>query len=157
VGRYVATHSNRLQGDTDEELARSAGAATPRDVYRNYGKETFAEMETAALETLISRAKRAEREMVVATGGGICDNEQAFDLLTHQTTIVFLDAPTDLLYARFSTHGAPAFLDPARPYDHFVELAAQRRKRYGSVATYHVDATLLNVAQIGDVILELFG
>ena len=143
VSQFVATHSNRRHEDTDEQIVERAarelpntlsGTVTPRDVYSQLGSAAFAQLETGAVETLIQRAGLQRRETVLATGGGICDNPPAFELLQQRAHIVFLDAPFELLYARIAAGGVPAFLDAERPYDHFMELAARRRERYRAAA-----------------------
>ncbi|MDA3950117.1 MAG: hypothetical protein PF508_12980 [Spirochaeta sp.] len=165
VCRYIAAHSNRLNADTDDEIVSAAKArlprapgltATPRDVYLELGAATFATLETVAVETVINRAEREDVDIVLATGGGICDNADAFTLLRQRAEIVFLDAPPDSLYPRIAAGGVPAFLDPERPFDHFMELAALRRERYRTAARYRIDVSTLNVDEIGDAIIDHF-
>jgi shikimate kinase len=165
VCRYISAHSNRLSADTDDEIVRiamerltwtPADQVTPRDVYRHVGAEAFATLETAALEGIIERPVPDDAEIVLATGGGICDNPDAFALLQRRAEIVFLDAPPDLLYGRIAKGGVPAFLDPERPYEHFLTIAAMRRERYRAAADFHVDVGLMDTGRIGDAIIKHF-
>jgi shikimate kinase len=165
VCRYVSAHSNLVGADTDDEIVRIATErltrppavqVTPRDVYREVGAAAFATLETTALEAIFARTVSDSTGIVLATGGGICDNRDAFALLQRHAQIVFLDAPADILYARIAKGGVPAFLDPERPYEHFLEIAAARRERYRTVADFHIDVGRMDTGGIGDAIINHF-
>jgi shikimate kinase len=75
---------------------------------------------------------------VIATGGGICDNPSAVEALQSGCTTVYLEDSPEVLYQRIETRGVPAFLDPARPREHFLEIAARRDERYRAFADYTI-------------------
>lgn len=78
--------------DTDDIITDMTGKS-PREIYQSGGKEAFKAAETAACRQLASRLSESGDQAVIATGGGICCNEEALSALRPLGRLVFLNAP----------------------------------------------------------------
>mgnify|MGYP002853378795 CR=1 FL=1 len=87
-GKMLAKHFNCPFFDTDDEITQAEGKS-PREIYTEGGKEAFLEAEKKACESL---AEKLQNFAVIATGGGICNNQAALDALHKFGTFVFLNA-----------------------------------------------------------------
>lgn len=88
-GKLLASHFNCKFYDTDDEIKLCTGK-TPREIYTEKGQNGFLEAEETACKNLA--AKLNEEFAVIATGGGICNNEKALEILRKIGTLVFLNA-----------------------------------------------------------------
>ncbi|WP_276749229.1 shikimate kinase [Treponema succinifaciens] len=76
--------------DTDDVIFEMTGK-TPRQIYTELGNEGFQEAEEKACSFLLEKINSsAEKNAVIATGGGICGNKKALDVLKKIGTFVFL-------------------------------------------------------------------
>jgi len=163
VGRNVAHRAGWLFRDTDEVICQEYAGSYPsasaspsvRDVYRALGVASFQEYETAAVTAILEEVSRRQQRGIIATGGGICDNTAALTLLGSSARTVFLDEAPERLWTRIAGKGVPAFLDPHRPYEHFLELSARRRQVYRDAAEITIPTEGESIEAIGDVILSL--
>ena len=73
--------------DTDEEISRIRGVNF-RVLYKTKGVAEFTLAEEEACRTIMK--DNAEHQLVIATGGGICDNPPALHALRDCGTFVFL-------------------------------------------------------------------
>jgi len=73
--------------DTDEVIGRIRGVDF-RTLYRTKGVSEFTLAEEEACQTIVK--ENAERQLVISTGGGICDNPPALHALRDCATFVFL-------------------------------------------------------------------
>ena len=73
--------------DTDEVIGRIRGVDF-RTLYRTKGVGEFTLAEEEACQTIVK--ENAERQLVISTGGGICDNPPALHALRDCATFVFL-------------------------------------------------------------------
>ena len=86
-GRLLAKKLGVDFFDTDDEIARLRGLDV-RTLYRKKGVVEFTLAEEEACREIIS--KNRENRIVIATGGGICDNPPALNALRECGTFVFL-------------------------------------------------------------------
>ena len=86
-GRLLAQKFGVEFFDTDDEIARLRGMDA-RTLYKTKGAAEFALAEEEACQEIIR--KNADRKIVVATGGGICDNPPALHQLRDAGTFIFL-------------------------------------------------------------------
>lgn len=89
-GRLLSKHFGCSFFDTDDEVTALTGK-TPRQIYSEQGKEAFLTAEKSACENLLQKNSASER-LVIATGGGICNNPEALDALHKIGIFVFLNA-----------------------------------------------------------------
>jgi shikimate kinase len=163
IGRNVAHRAGWGFRDTDDaichEYCRShdpgSTVVSVREIYRTVGVAAFQEYETAAVTAILEEISRRQQRGIVATGGGICDNAPALTLLGRFARTVFLDEAPERLWTRIAAKGVPAFLDPQRPYDHFIELSGRRRRIYREVAEITIPTEGESIEALGDVILSL--
>lgn len=73
--------------DTDDEISRLSGMDF-RTLYNTKGVTAFTLAEEEACQSIIN--KNENRQLVISTGGGICDNAPALNTLRTCGTFVFL-------------------------------------------------------------------
>jgi shikimate kinase len=143
LGRRLARELALPFSDLDEEIVRraasegilsdDAGDEPPiRRVYRSLGKTDFGRWEVECLHGI-------SQPVVLATGGGVCDHVPTMELLQERFRILYLHDDPLVLYQRIVRGGIPAFLDPARPREHFLEIAERRGEIYRQTADVIVD------------------
>ncbi len=74
--------------DTDDVIFEMTGKS-PRDIYSQKGKEAFFQAEEEACRSLPAKI---HGKAVIATGGGICNNQGALDVLRNLGTLIFLNS-----------------------------------------------------------------
>ncbi|MDR1546135.1 MAG: hypothetical protein LBU12_05370 [Deltaproteobacteria bacterium] len=99
VGRRLAELLRRPFVDCDEELQRRLGRA-PAEIFSAEGEAFFRAAEKAFLAELAAQ----DRPLVVATGGGLCQDPENRRLLQTASTF-FLDLPPETLWARLTPQG----------------------------------------------------
>ncbi len=139
VGRVLAGLLAWRFADLDDEVTRRESATVP-DIFARRGEAAFRDAELAALRELLQ-----DRGTVIALGGGAPETAAIRTLLatTHETVVVHLHAPFDILYDRcLMQAGDPA--STARPLLGERQAAAQRYERrsavYAQVAHHTADA-----------------
>lgn len=73
--------------DTDSVIHELIGKS-PRKIYNDEGKDSFLGAEKVACRHLKSIMN--EKKIIIATGGGICDNREALEFLTGDAVFVYL-------------------------------------------------------------------
>lgn len=92
-GRIISKKLSVPFFDTDDVVFEMTGK-TPRQIYTELGNEGFQEAEEKACSFLLEKINSsAEKNAVIATGGGICGNKKALDVLKKIGTFVFLRTP----------------------------------------------------------------
>ena len=88
-GKLLAERLGCSFFDTDDIIFDITGK-TPRQIYNEQGAQAFMQAETNACEFL---AQKNISDMVISTGGGICNNTDAVSILRKMGTIIFLEIP----------------------------------------------------------------
>lgn len=92
-GRIISKKLSVPFFDTDDVIFEMTGK-TPRQIYTEFGNEGFKDAEEKACSFLLEKINSsAEKNAVIATGGGICGNKKALDVLRKIGTFVFLKTP----------------------------------------------------------------
>lgn len=150
--------------DTDDLIFEQTGMDA-RAIYKSQGKDSFMAAELKACEylrdTLQAEGSQgqnaaAEKSAVIATGGGICQNEPAIAILKKLGTIVYLEVPEItaagriVREARFLPDGTiqnlPAYIANKNPADQkevraiFHDFYTERTKKYRTLADASVQA-----------------
>ena len=138
--------------DTDEEIGRIRGVDF-RTLYRTKGVGEFTLAEEEACDSIIK--KYSERKVVIATGGGICDNPPALNILRDCGTFVFLKLAIKYSIKRImdkiettpggSFTNVPAYVMDENPTsltqieDILLKKYTDRYQQYQSIADFIVD------------------
>ncbi len=111
------------------------------EIFATHGEGYFRRLEVAALRRLLAEP----RSFVLATGGGIVENAEAWALLEERTTTVWLRASTDAHWSRVVRQGDPRPMAgrPAAKAE-LRRLLARREPLYRR-ARYSVDTARLGV------------
>ena len=75
--------------DTDDVIAEMTGK-TPREIYTESGEGEFKKAEVMACRKVCGDLSVSGKRAVIATGGGICDNNEAIRFLTTNTVFIYL-------------------------------------------------------------------
>ncbi len=134
IGRLVAQRLARTFIDLDTAIKQREGAS-PANLITRHGEAHFRELEAGAVQ-----AAAAVEGAVIATGGGAVIDPLNRWALWHAGSVVWLDAPGDVLVVRLTAD------DEERPLltdDTLAGLADLRRQRlpYYRAADHRIDAT----------------
>ena len=88
----IAKKLNLPSYDTDTVMEKLSGKK-PRELYVQDGQEEFMRWEKEACSHIQAELAEKGTDAVIATGGGICCNEQAVSVLKGMGRLVFLVAP----------------------------------------------------------------
>lgn len=165
-GKRIASALGLDFYDTDDLIFEQTGMDA-RAIYKSQGKDAFMAAELKAceyLQELLSAPNEASqgqnaaaaKSAVIATGGGICQNEPAIAILKKLGTIVYLEVPEItaagriVREARFLPDGTlqnlPAYIANKNPADQkevraiFHDFYTERTKKYRSLADASVQA-----------------
>ena len=130
-GRIISKKLSVPFFDTDDVVFEMTGK-TPRQIYTELGNEGFQEAEEKACSFLLEKINSsAEKNAVIATGGGICGNKKALDVLKKIGTFVFLKTPERIASFRVLREisvaqdgtllNVPAFIAKKIFHDFFIE------------------------------------
>lgn len=149
LGRMLGEQFNYPFFDTDDVITEMTGK-TPREIYQQQGAEAFMEAEARACDYLGRYlASLGEDEYVIATGGGICNNQQALDSLHKLGFFLFLEVPEKVAAQRIIDEiqwedgvmkNLPAYIEqenPSSPDDVaciFSRFYQQRSSQYRKLA-----------------------
>lgn len=145
IGRILANNLNLPFVDVDRVIEANAGMFISQ-IMEGQGEAAFRDMETAALRSLV-----AERESVIALGGGALLREENRVLAETQGTVVLLMAELSTLFERLKDDAGKRPLLAGDVREKLTSLLDQRREHYSSFAIqYHVDGKTAeqNVLQI---------
>lgn len=100
-GRLLAEKISYAFIDIDEVITKQTGY-TPREIYSEFGPQKF--MSTEEQICKLCNEKFCGKKIVIATGGGICDNAPAIALLRDLGTFIFLSVPEQIILERILEH-----------------------------------------------------
>ncbi len=143
VGTAVAERAGLPYVDLDDDIVAAAGMSI-EEIFATHGETAFRALEHAAL------AARTADDAVVACGGGVVLDERNRDIMREHGTVVWLDAPVEVLGGRVgSGEGRPLLAGGV--IRRLEELSAARRHLYEQTADVRVDATMELSAVIASV------
>ncbi|MCR5217720.1 shikimate kinase [Treponema sp.] len=76
-----------------DDLISEYNKMSPREIYTSKGEEGFKEAEADACKKLADLLAEKKQDAVIATGGGICNNKKALDILHPLGKFIFLCTP----------------------------------------------------------------
>jgi shikimate kinase len=95
IGQVLAQKLGVHYIDMDEYIVKKEGKKIP-EIFSEKGEEYFRMKETEAVREL------AEREAVIACGGGAVINEKNAEIARSGGVVIFLDVPFEVCYERIS-------------------------------------------------------
>lgn len=135
--------------DTDNLIEDETGLS-PRELYTQKGEQAFKDAETVACVHLKEKLSETNSDAVIATGGGICNNPDALDVLKSIGTCVFLKADEKIAVERIlkeavvsedgTIRNLPAYIAKKNPCsldevrEIFHEFYEERSKIYSNIA-----------------------
>lgn len=136
VGRAAAKLLGIRFVDTDDLVKHMLpdGIDSIRQLYRESGKERFMALELLSVSTYISSL--VDSRYLIATGGGVCDNDELLLLMRRTGKIIYLSVEEQVLYRRIVARGLPPFLDTDDPRTTFSLLFCERDARYRQISDY---------------------
>ncbi len=164
--------------DTDDLITELTGRS-PREIYSQDGKDAFMKAEEDACATLEERvAALSESALpsqkycaVCATGGGICNNEKALEILKRSGILVFLNAEEETAAYRIirevqyapdgSLTNLPAYIAKEKPHSIkevklcFHKFYTERQKAYAALADYTVNMRNVSKTENRDAVIQV--
>ena len=133
VGKKLASRLGVSFIDCDQELERRNGV-TVTTIFDIEGEAGFRKRETRLLEEL------AEQTIgIIATGGGVVTHEINRNLLKQKGSVIYLNAPVDLLWSRLRFCKNRPLLETENPKKRLQQLHEQRDPLYREVADLVID------------------
>jgi shikimate kinase/3-dehydroquinate synthase len=145
VGRSLALRRGWRLADTDALVEASAGM-TVADVFATEGEVGFRARELDALRAALAGAD----PVVVACGGGLPAQPDAWELLRREATVVWLDCPDEVLLDRLGAAGDRPLLH-SDPAGRLRELRAARETAFAA-ADLRVDVSDGDVEDVADLV-----
>lgn len=111
------------------------------DIFKQYGEETFREMEAKALRDIVSDDKYE----IIATGGGIVEREENVDLLKKGVVIYLLTSFEEISRRLQQDQNRPLWTQPKRKQK---ELFNRRHVMYQKIAHHTVTTTNFKIPEV---------
>ena len=150
VGLRLSKTMNIPFYDLDKIIEDSVNM-TVRKFYKSRGKEAFQLAETEAIKTL----QEYKGGFICATGGGICDNKEACNLLEKIGKSIYINTALETVYDRIIKNGIPPFLKTEDPKAEFKELYTRRNRLYNQMAYIEIDGNNISPMEISDKITDI--
>lgn len=149
IGRLLATYLSLPFKDSDAVIEEKSGADIPW-IFDMEGEEGFRDRETAVLKELV-----AERELVLATGGGMVLREENRVLLQRSAdAIIYLKSEPEYLAQRTAKDKKRPLLQVDDPYQKILALLEERDPIYSQVATHVVSTDTRSPKVIAQQIVD---
>lgn len=169
--KSLANFFNAEFFDTDniiEEITQK----TPRALYNELGKEAFLQAEKNSCKILNEKMKNAP--LIIATGGGICENPDAVNLLRENSIFVYLEIPEKIAVERIireiefeistekilNSKSLPSYISKENPTtiqdvkNIFHNFYENRTKKYLSFADITIEQENLQIQEISNLIIK---
>lgn len=150
-GKFLAKKFGFPFYDTDEMVTSETGKS-PRQIYTESGADAFMKAET----NVCAKLKLLNKNFIISTGGGICDNENALSILRNLGIFIFLRIPEQVAANRItrkiyikkdgSMTGVPAYIAKENP-----ETIGDIRKIFHG----YYERRTQKYEQIADIIVDL--
>ena len=124
VGTALAEHYGRKLVDTDELIVQKAGKSIP-DIFAEQGEKGF-----RAIEAEVVREVGKEKELIIATGGGVIVTPENHDALRQNGTVIFINRNIDVL---------PKDGRPLSQQNDLRDMYEKRLPLYRSICHHEID------------------
>ncbi|WP_096188442.1 shikimate kinase [Evansella halocellulosilytica] len=123
IGKQLAEKLNKIFIDLDEYI-ESKEQRSIKEIFSNNGEVFFRQLESDGLQKLKNESA------IIATGGGIVENEQNVNVMKQTGVVIFLNAPFHVLLDRIKH-------DQSRPLTKGGENGLYKRY-YDRLPHYHL-------------------
>ena len=135
--------------DIDKEIERFTKRQIS-EIFAIAGEEYFREIEYITIQKFSNY-----HNQVIATGGGVVENEENLKLLRRNGVIFYLNAKVDELYQRVSTCTNRPLLKKDNPKKVLKELLQQREPLY-KTADFEINTENKTLLEIVEEIIEKY-
>lgn len=150
IGRHLATLVQKRFFDADHEIEKRTGVTIPV-IFEIESETGFRRRESMVISELTQ-----ERDIVLATGGGVVLLEENRQVLTQRGTVVYLQADIDTLVERTRRDRNRPLLQTEDPRAKIEELLRQREPIYRQIADVVVDTGLRAPSSVArDIVARL--
>ena len=134
LGKRISQELKIPFRDTDEEICLSVGIKSIRDFFETCEKETFIKTETQIINKFSS-----EKNIIIATGGALCENMEAIAALKKNDFVfIFVNTNPTIIFERIKQEkNLPYFLKEIpniKLEEKFSEIYQSRREKYIQLA-----------------------
>ena len=148
VAQLLAGRLTRKMEDLDERIVAHEGKSI-NDIFADEGEPYFRSVEKKILKTVAALTER-----VVSTGGGIVLDEENMHCMRKTGTIIYLKAPTDVLYERVKDKSDRPLLKGESPKDKLDRIYNHRAGLYAR-ADYAIETEHVIPHDIAEEIIQL--
>ncbi|MCL2254129.1 MAG: shikimate kinase [Lachnospiraceae bacterium] len=134
VSEYLARHYQCEVLDTDKWIEQKESLKVS-EIFTAHGEEYFRNLETKCLEFLTDE----EKDIIIATGGGLPLREENRLLLRSIGQIIYLEASADEIFTRLKDDKSRPLLNTSNQQEKINELIKIRRPIYGSIANLTIE------------------
>lgn len=141
VGQEVARQLGWRFVDMDDVIVERAGKPIPR-IFAEDGEPAFRQIESQVCADL-----SAQKELVIATGGGALVNPENRRVMMRSGIVICLNADPDEILRRVSGNDDRPLLNVPDPRARVAELLAARRTAYQAIP-WQIETTGLSVEEV---------
>lgn len=151
-GKLLSKELNCPCIDIDEKITELTGK-TPRQIYNESGVTAFMQKEEEACKEIASLYK--DKQIIISTGGGICDNPPALEILSSLGTFIYLKVAEKLSCDRILNKAQkisetqwqdlPAYISSKNPKSEeeirtiFHDFYIKRNELYSKIADHTIE------------------
>ncbi len=143
--KLFAKYKNLPFYDLDRYIEKNIKYKSVRELYKAEGQEAF---KAAEYKSLVKLLEEEKEDKVIALGGGICDNDKAFELCDN---LIFIDINEQTLFSRINYLGLPPFLQDD-PKNQFHSLFIKRRPLYLNKAKLVIELEDISIEDAFNII-----
>ena len=140
IGNLLAEHYSRKLVDTDALIIEKAGRSIPT-IFEEQGEPGFRKIEAEVVKEV-----GKEKELIIATGGGVIVTAENHDALRQNGTVVFINRDINVL----PTNGRPL-----SQQNKLADMFSKRLPLYRSICHNEIDGNG-TVEEVAERIMRLF-
>ncbi|MFZ5906482.1 MAG: shikimate kinase [Nitrospirota bacterium] len=143
IGKELSGRLGMRLVDVDTEIEKSRNK-TISEIFREYGEQTFREIETEMIRTIARRSN-----VIISTGGGAVLKQENMDLLRENGIVVCLMASPETILKRTEGNTARPLLQGKDPLGTIKDLLNFRKPFYenADIVVDTEDKTPLRIAE----------
>src|SRR5580765_159625 len=148
IGRALAKKLDKRFVDSDHEIELRTGASIPM-IFEIEGEESFRKREADVIREL-----SAQKNIVLATGGGALLRAETRACLKQHGTVIYLRADVNQILQRAGRDKNRPLLQTADPRKKLEELSRQREPYYQEVADFIIETSRPNMRLLVQFIMS---